>query len=461
MLKRSLTVVALMLTAFLSYAAFILPESATVSVRKADDGSWRSDVMRDGVDSAPTAAPVITLAGSATLELSVGGTYTEYGATCTDAEDGAITVGAPTFSPALNMAIAGTYSATYACIDSGGQSDFAYRTVYVGITAYAGFGSQSSSFAADNGFDFAETFDGLQDWNLSSSGRLGNQWDSTYPDRMPKLANGNASAWGYFSAWSETGATPHNWIGTTAGGRQVWRGTKSLSIDMSGSKGPSRMGLYFGPGYQHFRFFYMVYMPKNMFPTSCAGGSCSNNSEGTYTEGQSYVYWQSFKLNTFSIACESARCPVSETYGLQTVVPHIKHRSYAPIGTAIEIQSGGTSAQQFAINEPVNLDSYWGVWSGVEFEVENISGNQYRLNVWVYDQTGNSRHMGNNIIFPINESSAYGQTWDHFFFGGNNSNSYSWGPTMQSQYYVDDFIIDAGAKGRIGPRYFDAIAQEQ
>ena len=40
------------------------------------------------------------------------------------------------------------------------------------------------------------------------------------------------------------------------------------------------------------------------------------------------------------------------------------------------------------------------------------------------------------------------------FFGGNNSNTYSWGPTMQSVYYIDDVIID---EERIGPRYFEII----
>jgi hypothetical protein len=75
--------------------------------------------------------PVISLVGSATLSFTVGDAYNELGATCSDSEDGAIAVPAPSFNPALNMNLAGTYVANYTCTDTGSLTDTATRTVYV------------------------------------------------------------------------------------------------------------------------------------------------------------------------------------------------------------------------------------------------------------------------------------------------------------------------------------------
>ena len=75
-------------------------------------------------------APFITLNGS-NVSYTVGDTYSELGATCSDSEQGAITVPAPSFSPALNMNVASSYVATYTCTDDGGLTDTATRTVYV------------------------------------------------------------------------------------------------------------------------------------------------------------------------------------------------------------------------------------------------------------------------------------------------------------------------------------------
>lgn len=84
----------------------------------------------------PNAALVITLTGASSVSYVVGDTYAELGATCTDTEDTLNpTVPAPSFSPALNMAVVGEYTATYTCTDLGSLTDTVTRTVYVNAAA--------------------------------------------------------------------------------------------------------------------------------------------------------------------------------------------------------------------------------------------------------------------------------------------------------------------------------------
>lgn len=90
-------------------------------------------------------APVISLTGG-NVSITEGGSYTEQGATCTDSEDGSITVPAPSFSPTLNTNTAGTYVATYACTDSGSLTDTVTRVVFVNsISADLAFANVTSS----------------------------------------------------------------------------------------------------------------------------------------------------------------------------------------------------------------------------------------------------------------------------------------------------------------------------
>ena len=86
--------------------------------------------MEQGTEPpAPTnTAPVVTMNGDANLTLTVGDTFTDPGATATDAEDGAIT---PVADCNVSTATAGTYTCTYTATDAGGLSDTATRTVTV------------------------------------------------------------------------------------------------------------------------------------------------------------------------------------------------------------------------------------------------------------------------------------------------------------------------------------------
>ncbi len=126
---KALLILITLLASISTYAAFITSDR-TVQFR-ADGSNWVSDNVVDNLNSLPNTAPTITLTGSSSVSYTVDATYSELGATCSDTEDGTITVPAPTFSPTLNMASAGTYTATYTCTDSGSLTDSVTRTVYV------------------------------------------------------------------------------------------------------------------------------------------------------------------------------------------------------------------------------------------------------------------------------------------------------------------------------------------
>ena len=85
-----------------------------------------------GGPSAPTdtTAPVITITGSASINHEQGTTYTDEGATATDAVDGSVTVST---SGSVDDA-AGTYTITYSATDSSGNAATATRTVIVADT---------------------------------------------------------------------------------------------------------------------------------------------------------------------------------------------------------------------------------------------------------------------------------------------------------------------------------------
>ncbi len=80
--------------------------------------------------NADTTPPVITLNGNATVDVNVGGTYTELGATATDNVDGDLT-SSIVISGTVDTNTAGVYTITYSVSDSSGNSDSVDRTVNV------------------------------------------------------------------------------------------------------------------------------------------------------------------------------------------------------------------------------------------------------------------------------------------------------------------------------------------
>ncbi|MFS4483588.1 immunoglobulin-like domain-containing protein, partial [Hyunsoonleella sp. 2307UL5-6] len=69
-----------------------------------------------------TTAPVITLNGAATIDLSLGDNYTEAGATATDDLDGDITAAIIIGGDVVDTNTAGTYLVTYDVTDAAGNS---------------------------------------------------------------------------------------------------------------------------------------------------------------------------------------------------------------------------------------------------------------------------------------------------------------------------------------------------
>ena len=86
----------------------------------------RTVIVQEGLDTTP---PVITLRGSNPAYVTVGTTYTDAGATCTDNFDGTIT---PSSVSTVDITHVGRYTVTYSCSDDA-NNDAAdvSRTVYV------------------------------------------------------------------------------------------------------------------------------------------------------------------------------------------------------------------------------------------------------------------------------------------------------------------------------------------
>ena len=99
--------------------------------------------------TADTTPPVISLLGSSTINLTVGDTFTDPGATATDNVDGDIT-SSISISGSVNTATAGTYVLTYLVSDSSGNQDEVRRTIIVSAAA----SSYSISVTASSNADY-------------------------------------------------------------------------------------------------------------------------------------------------------------------------------------------------------------------------------------------------------------------------------------------------------------------
>ncbi|WP_345170456.1 M14 family zinc carboxypeptidase, partial [Algibacter aquimarinus] len=90
-------------------------------------GTWRADIAVDDinltvVEGADTIAPVITLIGNASIDLNVGDSYTEAGATASDNLDGDITANIVIGGDVVDTNTAGTYIVTYNVSDAAGNA---------------------------------------------------------------------------------------------------------------------------------------------------------------------------------------------------------------------------------------------------------------------------------------------------------------------------------------------------
>ena len=83
-----------------------------------DKGATAEDTINVTVKAVDSTKPVITLNGAASIELTVGDTYTDAGATATDDVDGTVTV---TTTGSVDTTTAGTYTLTYTAQDAAGN----------------------------------------------------------------------------------------------------------------------------------------------------------------------------------------------------------------------------------------------------------------------------------------------------------------------------------------------------
>lgn len=126
-------------------------------------GNAADEVTRTVNVTAETTPPVITLNGAATINLEVGDSYTELGATATDNFDGDITSSIVIGGDTVNTAVAGTYVVTYNVSDAAGNAASPVnRTVNVTEPATGGCSGGISSFP------YAESFESNDGWTQAS-----------------------------------------------------------------------------------------------------------------------------------------------------------------------------------------------------------------------------------------------------------------------------------------------------
>ena len=116
-------------------------------------GNAANQVTRTVNVSADTTAPVITLVGASTINLTVGDTYNEQGATATDNLDGDLTSSIVIGGDVVDTNTANTYTVTYNVSDSSGNAATqVIRTVIVSNPS-SGCSGGVSSFPYSEGFE--------------------------------------------------------------------------------------------------------------------------------------------------------------------------------------------------------------------------------------------------------------------------------------------------------------------
>ncbi len=359
-----------------------------------------------------------------------------------------------------------------------------------------------SSTAVEYGFDLMETFDDIQDW--TGSARMGKSASVISSPDFPKRIDGSDTPFNAYDYWVPTDPGNDFITDHRSHGGQIWDPNgigvgKSVSIDMSHrgidglgdgvNRGPSRFGTYFGStdgvngdktyGYTEMYVFYMVYMPKNWFPTYI---DLENNRLGTYVEGDLYSNdattgkhqtmahgfirpWQHWEGPGSGNPIEYLGA--NSTYGW---FPNVSQ--WAIHDNQPKLRMGDISDYLDNTNPTAHpcCDEYNGdnvgngygsviptdQWVGMEVRYKFNSNpliSDGEKSLWWYENDGTEHHIQTiTDLFAIDSCHyANGDKMNFFFIGGNNSATWLWGDGMVSAYYVDDFIINSS---RIGPTYF-------
>ena len=107
-----------------------IPGDYTITYTCTDSSGNASTATRivTVVAAADTTPPTINISGDNPLTITVGSTYEDAGATCTDETDGTLT---PTIAGTVDTDRPGTYTITYTCTDGSGNAAYDSRTVLV------------------------------------------------------------------------------------------------------------------------------------------------------------------------------------------------------------------------------------------------------------------------------------------------------------------------------------------
>jgi len=114
----------------MTYRHIALSALAAAAITLTGCGGGSSSTGTDTNTTTDTTAPVVVLNGTSTVNLTVGDSYTDAGATATDDVDGALT---PTSTSTVDADTAGTYAVTYSATDTAGNTGSATRTVVVAM----------------------------------------------------------------------------------------------------------------------------------------------------------------------------------------------------------------------------------------------------------------------------------------------------------------------------------------
>ena len=137
-------------------------------------GNTATQVSRTIIVSDGT-APIITLNGAATININVGDTYTEQGATATDNVDGNLTSSIIT-TGTVDTNTAGIYTVNYNVSDAAGNAATQVsRTVNVNNVSNGGCANGVSTFPYNEGFEntlgaWTQSSSDDIDWTISSGG---------------------------------------------------------------------------------------------------------------------------------------------------------------------------------------------------------------------------------------------------------------------------------------------------
>lgn len=332
-------------------------------------------------------------------------------------------------------------------------------------------------------FDIVETFDNIPDWHGTAAYNPSGDTDwSTDPTDFPDQSAGSGRI-NYYSYWGASAAT-QDWI-KNHGTSSVWQGTgKSMCLNEANEEtGASRLGFYVGTlgsetpqstGYWDMYLFFMVKIPKNIFPTSIT--SASPTPIGEYVEGQDLV-WTFMKLCAVNMGCpNTGKCAddgyPAANYSDFMVYPHLttassEYQVRIQNHTALMDGGGGTllAANSSSVSNTLHENIVAGEWVGVELRTRNVLINndtdfETHIDMWFYDDEGTATQVVNDLTWAnvLGSEEQPPEPWNNIMIGGNNSNLFTWGTGMDADFYIDDVIVN---DSRIGPTYFTLLSERE